>query len=134
MEIGRWLRNQWDRALAGVVVVASGLVLVLGYRGVANAELPAEQIPYLASAGLFGVFLLGIGSTLWLSADLHDEWRKLDEILRAQTGVPEADESDVGDVSYAASASPKDPTSNATGRSPTASRPARRPVRASGRA
>jgi hypothetical protein len=27
-----------------------------------------------------GLFALGAAATLWLSADLRDEWRKLDEI------------------------------------------------------
>jgi hypothetical protein len=29
-----------------------------------------------------GLFLLGLGALLWLSADLRDEWRKLDAIDR----------------------------------------------------
>jgi hypothetical protein len=59
----------------------------VGYIGVSGATLPTEQLPYLASAGLFGLFALGVAATLWLSADLRDEWRKLDDIhheLRAQ--------------------------------------------------
>src|SRR5581483_2749023 len=35
------------------------------------------------SGGLGGVFLLGIGATLYMSADMHDEWRKLDRIEAA---------------------------------------------------
>ena len=34
------------------------------------------------SGGMFGLFLLGIGALLWLSADLRDEWRKLDALDR----------------------------------------------------
>ena len=29
------------------------------------------------------MFLLGVGAMLWLSADLRDEWRKLDRIEQA---------------------------------------------------
>jgi hypothetical protein len=29
---------------------------------------------------MFGLFLLGVGATVWISADLRDEWRKLDEL------------------------------------------------------
>jgi hypothetical protein len=50
--------------------------------GVSRSGLPAEQIPYLASGAVLGLFALGVGATLWLSADLHDEWRKLDHIHR----------------------------------------------------
>jgi hypothetical protein len=65
------------------VVVAALVVLLLGWRGVRDAELATQQIPYLASGGLIGLFLLGLGGTLWLSADLRDEWRKLDDIHAA---------------------------------------------------
>ena len=80
MDLFDWLKAQGDRA-TGIALVAIGLLaIVLGYRGVADATLPTEQIPYLASGGILGVFALGCGATLWLSADLRDEWRKLDEI------------------------------------------------------
>jgi hypothetical protein len=31
---------------------------------------------------MVGLFLLGLGALLWVSADLRDEWRKLDSIDR----------------------------------------------------
>jgi hypothetical protein len=82
MDLRRWLRSQWDRATAVVAVVIGALALFFGYLGVADAKLPAQQIPYLVSGGLVGMFALGIGATMWLSADLRDEWRKLDDIYR----------------------------------------------------
>jgi hypothetical protein len=90
MEMSRWLRNQWDRTAAVVAVLFGLLSLFLGWRGVSGARLPAEQIPYLASGGLLGLFALGMGATLWLSADLRDEWRKLDAIQRSLEATPEA--------------------------------------------
>lgn len=80
MDLYRWVTNQWDRALAIGAVIIGLVLLIVGYLGVSDATLPTEQIPYLASNGLFGIFALGIGATLWLSADLRDEWRKLDDI------------------------------------------------------
>ena len=50
---------------------------------------PGDQIPYMMSGGIGGLFLLSIGITLWISADHRDEWRKLDAIdqsLRKLTG------------------------------------------------
>ena len=80
MNTRRWVRNQWDRT-AALVATGTGLLgLLLGWVGVSGATLPSQQIPYLASGGLVGLFALGIAATLWLSADLHDEWRKLDEL------------------------------------------------------
>ena len=52
---------------------------------------PAEQIPYVISGGLTGIFALGVGVMLWLSADLRDNWRKLDELRAAgEAEVPAA--------------------------------------------
>jgi hypothetical protein len=85
----KWMRAQWDRCLAVVAVIGSGIALLLGWLGVSNSVLPAQQIPYVISGGLFGVCLLGLGGTLWLSADLRDEWRKLDrieQVLRGEEG------------------------------------------------
>lgn len=92
MEIKRWLRTQWDRAGAVAIAVAAVVALGLGWAGVSRVSLATQQIPYLASGGLFGIFLLGVAGTLWLSADLRDQWRKLDSMhdeLRKQTEVLE---------------------------------------------
>jgi hypothetical protein len=39
------------------------------------------------SGGLVGLFLLGIAGTLWLSADMRDEWRKLDRLQESLDGL-----------------------------------------------
>ena len=83
MDLYRWLRNQWDRA-AAVIAVGVGLVaMVSGWFGVSRSSLTAQQIPYVVSGALFGLFALGIGATLWLWAEMRDEWRKLDGIHRS---------------------------------------------------
>ena len=78
MEIGKWLRLQWDRVLAWVFVAVGAIALIAGWVGVSGSAYAAGQLPYLISGGIGGIFLLGVGATLWLSADLRDEWRKLD--------------------------------------------------------
>lgn len=80
MDFGKWLRLQWDRAAAWACVAAGAVVLVVGWVGVSASAYPAEQLPYMISSGVGGVFLLGLGAMLWLSADLRDEWQKLDRI------------------------------------------------------
>ena len=101
MDLYRWLRNQWDRTLAIVLALAGLIAIYLGYRGVRDGIIPSEQIPYLASGGIVGLFLLGAGATLWLSSDLRDEWRKLDTLadeVRAvgakldRLGAPDAED------------------------------------------
>lgn len=75
-----YLRAQWDRAAGAGLVLLGALALLLGWIGVSGALYPAQQLPYLISGGLGGIFLLGLGATLWLSADLRDEWRHLDTL------------------------------------------------------
>jgi hypothetical protein len=82
MGLGRWLKTQWDRALAIVLALGGLISCLLGWFGVSRSVLATEQIPYLASGGLIGLCLIGLGATLWLSADLRDEWRVLDGIRR----------------------------------------------------
>lgn len=74
------LRAQWDRIAAVVAVVIGLIALLLGWIGVSGTAYLAEQMSFVASGGLFGIFALGVGSALWISADLRDEWRKLDGV------------------------------------------------------
>ncbi|MCA1842670.1 MAG: hypothetical protein LC792_05665 [Actinobacteria bacterium] len=80
MQLTDWLRAQWDRVAAVVLAVAGLGVLVAGWFGVSDQVLPAAQIPYLLSGGVVGAVLIAIGATAWISADLRDEWRKLDRL------------------------------------------------------
>jgi hypothetical protein len=80
MDIFRWMRQQWDRTAAAVLALVGLLALLLGWLGLSDVALPSQQIPYLASGGLLGLFALGASATLWLSADLRDEWRELHNI------------------------------------------------------
>jgi len=91
VEFLSWVRDQWDRVGAVVLVVVGALALLLGWLGISDAVLPSEQLPYLLSGGLLGVFLLGLGTTLWLSADLRDEWRKLDRLEQLVRGEAEVE-------------------------------------------
>jgi hypothetical protein len=67
--------------VSAFVAFVTGLVsLLLGWIGISGSSLPSQQIPYLASDTVFGLFALGTAATLWLSADMRDEWRKLHDI------------------------------------------------------
>jgi hypothetical protein len=77
-------------------VVAGLVAILLGYHGVSHTPFPAEQIPYVISGAVLGIALIGIGLTSWLSADLRDEWRKLDRLehlLEGSDGPPPEDPS-----------------------------------------
>ena len=97
MDVTRWVRAQWDRVASWVLIAAGLISLLVGWWGVSHTAYIAEQLPYLVSAGMFGLFLLGVGATVWISADLRDEWRKLDEVadlLRERDLDPPPTESD----------------------------------------
>lgn len=76
------LRIQWDRATAAVLAVLGAIALTVGWFGVSGSVYPAEQLPYIMSGGLGGLLLVAAAATLWLSADLRDEWRHLDGLER----------------------------------------------------
>jgi hypothetical protein len=94
--LSRWLKNQWDRA-AALAAAAIGLIaIILGWFGMSRVTFPGQQLPYLISGGVFGLFALGMGATLWLSADLRDQWRKLDALRQpALNGSVAAQETDL---------------------------------------
>lgn len=83
MDLLNLARVQWDRATAIGCSLLGLLVLVVGYFGISGTEFVAAQMPYIISGGLTGIFLLGIGAMLWLSADLRDEWRELRQLRRS---------------------------------------------------
>ncbi len=83
----KWARNQWDRVAAVGLMVAAALAMLAGWLGVSRSAYPAESMPYIVSGGFFGLLLIGVGAVLWLSADLRDEWRKLDRIEQAWLDV-----------------------------------------------
>jgi hypothetical protein len=87
MELKSFLRANWDRTTAGVLVVLGALALLIGWIGVSGTGLAAEQNPYLISGGLLGIALIGVGCTVWLSADLQDEWRRLDALEEKLDGL-----------------------------------------------
>jgi hypothetical protein len=83
MDVLTVLKSQWDRIAAVACAVIGVILLIVGYQGIADSPYVAEELAYLISGGLGGVFFLGIGATLYISADMHDEWRKLDRIEEA---------------------------------------------------
>lgn len=82
-DLVQWVRNQSDRMASWVCIGLGVICLIAGWVGVSATAFPGEQMPYVVSGGLVGIFLLGLGGVLWLSADLRDEWRELARLERA---------------------------------------------------
>jgi hypothetical protein len=80
MGLVKFVRVQWDRVAGAFCVLSGAVLLVIGWAQVSRSVYPAGQFPYLVSCGIGGLFLLGLGATLWLSADLRDEWRHLAQL------------------------------------------------------
>jgi hypothetical protein len=92
------IKQQWDRALALLAAAIGALALVLGWVGVSGVGLVTQQIPYLISGAVVGLVSFGVASTLWLSADMRDEWAKLDDIYRAVTDHRRVDDGPAHDT------------------------------------
>jgi hypothetical protein len=71
---------QTDRVIGWLLVALGGVAVLLGARGVINARLVLDQLSYLATGAAGGLFLLGVGALLILTADTRDEWRRLDDL------------------------------------------------------
>lgn len=82
-DLVQWVRNQSDRMVSWVCIGLGVICLIAGWVGVSATAFPGEQMPYVVSGGLVGIFLLGLGGVMWLSADLRDEWRELARLERA---------------------------------------------------
>jgi hypothetical protein len=83
MNLTSWLRAEWQRAAGFALIVAGAVMVVAGYIGVKGTPYVVVELAYIASGGVFGIFCLGLGASLVLSADIHDEWRKLDQVETA---------------------------------------------------
>jgi hypothetical protein len=82
MDLKQWIRKHPDRAGAWVAVALGAIALFLGWQGASTTEYPAAQLPYIVSGGIGGALVVVFGATLLISADLRDEWHKLDRIER----------------------------------------------------
>lgn len=80
MSRAQWLRANWDRVAAWSAMALGAVVLFLGWNGVSDQIYPAAQLPYIASGGIGGALMVALGATLLISADLRDEWQRLDDI------------------------------------------------------
>lgn len=93
-----WLRAQWDRAAAIALLVIGAVLVIAGYVGISGANELDDQLSYFASGGIGGLFCLGLGASLLVSANLGDEWRKLHDLTQAVRGARSAAETEAADA------------------------------------
>jgi hypothetical protein len=80
MEMKMFVRANLDRVLAAGLALLGAVALIVGWFGVSRSGLAAQQLPYVVSGGIGGIALIVVGCTTWISADLQDEWRRLDAL------------------------------------------------------
>ena len=88
-------RVHWDRVSGWGLVVVGAVVLAVGWWKVSRTPYPAEQMPYIVSGGIVGALLVVFGAAMLISADLRDEWHKLDRVealLTKALGTKAADD------------------------------------------
>jgi hypothetical protein len=106
MDFVNWLKAQRDRAAAWLLIGLGGVCILAGWIGVTNTVQVYDQLTYLVSGAIVGLFFLGVGIALLLSADFHDEWRKLDRIEAALVGRPLPDADEILDLKEEGSRAP----------------------------
>src|SRR4051812_11289823 len=74
------VRLHWDRVSGWALVAVGAVVLLVGWWKVSKTPSPAEQMPYIVSGGIVGALLVVFGAAMLISADLRDEWHKLDRV------------------------------------------------------
>lgn len=85
------VRLHWDRVSGWALVAVGAVVLGFGWWKVSKTPYPAEQMPYIVSGGIVGALLVVFGAAMLISADLRDEWHKLDRVealLTKALGTP----------------------------------------------
>jgi peptidoglycan/LPS O-acetylase OafA/YrhL len=87
MRLFRLGRNQWDRTAALGLAVLGVVALVGGWYGASRSVFAFEQVPFVISGGFAGLSLIVVAASSWISADLRDEWRKLDRLEEAVTAI-----------------------------------------------
>jgi hypothetical protein len=83
-----WLKVERERVAAWTSIAIGGVCLIAGWIGVSGTKETYQQITYIVSGGISSLFFLGLGVGLLVSADLHDEWRKMDRLERVLAGRP----------------------------------------------
>jgi hypothetical protein len=68
--------------LALVAIAIGGVALLLGWYGVSGTYDPGEQMSYVVSGGLGGLFLAGVGAALVSSSNMRQATQKIDELQR----------------------------------------------------
>src|SRR2546423_12171410 len=77
VDFSRWLRTEWDRVLGFGLIGLGAVFVVLAWFGVSDSPYVAQQLSFITSGGIGGLFMLGAGATPLHLAAVPHQWRKL---------------------------------------------------------
>ena len=75
-----YVKTHVDKVAAWVAIVAGVIALAVGWNGVWHTLITGEQMPYIVSGGIAGIFLLGLGALWWVSSEFRQERSSLDAV------------------------------------------------------
>jgi hypothetical protein len=78
----RWVGKATRPVVGWVLLAVAALFILFGWYGVSGESLPAKQIPYVVSGGLFGVFLAVFGAYFLGTEELRKDSGRLDRLER----------------------------------------------------
>jgi hypothetical protein len=81
--VTKHLKTEWDWIAGYGLIGVAAVVLVCTWISVSGSRFISDQLSYIASGGLGGLVLLGLGAVLVVTAGLSDEWRKLNRLEEA---------------------------------------------------
>jgi hypothetical protein len=70
----------WREKLGWLLIIAGGILILVGYIGVSGQDTEALQLPYLASGGIGGLAVIAVGAALLISADVRLDRERLGRI------------------------------------------------------
>src|SRR2546421_11136744 len=76
----RWAGRAGRPAVGWILVGAGALAILIGYFGLADRVLVAEQLPYLISGGIGGIALVIVGGVILATNDGRRDADRLDDI------------------------------------------------------
>jgi len=78
--MSKHLKTEWDWIAGYGLIGVAAVVLLSTWISVSGSRFISDQLSYIASGGLGGLVLLGLGAVLVVTAGLSDEWRKLNRL------------------------------------------------------
>jgi hypothetical protein len=75
------LTNHLLRTLAGLLVLGGAVAVVLGYLGVRDQSDIVLQMGYVASGGIGGLALIGIGALVGMQYQIREQNRRMSDVV-----------------------------------------------------